>query len=109
MLPKKYRFVLRNNSSFFLQAQRKHSHHFIVYSLPSPYRESQFASIVPAKKVPLAVQRHKIKRVVAEMVAKILKNSVQQSKPSFYVVYVKNQITDTTVTQLLHELEAMIQ
>lgn len=108
MLPKKYRLPLRQQPTFFLSARKRHSIHFIVFSLSVPKTTSQLTIIAPAKRFPLAVTRNKMKRVVSEACLAVLKKNLSSEKNSQFVIYIKRSITDSTFIQLQEELAATI-
>jgi ribonuclease P protein component len=101
MLPRQHRLQLRQHPTFFTQAYR------VATPCVSGFYQSapgfRVAVIVPKKVAPLAVQRHRIKRLIHHSLQNI------QNKPSLsLVISVKKGCLHLSLTDWQKEMEQVL-
>lgn len=103
MLPKKHRFLLRKNSHFFSQADRKHFSAFSLFFTTTPSLVFSASVIVPKKGSPLATQRNKTKRIISEL----LYSTFVNKKDLQLVVLVRKPLLEDDLHVLRDQLKKL--
>jgi ribonuclease P protein component len=106
MLPTKNRLQLREHQDFFTRAKKSHTKHFVIFSEANSVVEPRVAVIVPAKKVSLAVDRNKTKRVVRAALAKSITEKTLTSMN--IVVYCKQSLAEKSVEKVAQEIQKAV-
>lgn len=101
MLPRKFRFALRQHPDFFSTAQRYFSIFFTLFYRPSDRFAVTF--IVPKKAVSLATQRSRLKRKLSESLLRVI-GEIKETLPDVQLVFSLKNKTQIASTKTLEQV-----
>jgi len=104
MLPKKLRFPLRKNQSFFEEARTVGSRYFVVYFQTGTAQQSRAAVITSKKQFPKATQRNAQKRRVRAGLKPLVSKMQCNQQPIDTVWFIKKTAANLEHQGLVREM-----